>query len=623
MNFKKTEPKLIRKSPVKAYPVNQFIKPDQIPIIDPPRNPRIVHSPLQTRGQRQRQQILNYYYPASRNWHRDTSAPPAMPAPPQEENPIPPADPALAEATGVPAASGDSINPGYSYIKRPIDYKKNVVVYNNAIMCNTWGYAYNVLAQDKPYGQCMTPLACIPANMVSLYMSPAEFEKLPSGAKAISCRVTVTPKGFRTSFATQQQGSTYSNSNHTLFGLHAIGLNKNEFGRHYEITGRNATKPMLVTQTKPTVAESFQKIMWGKLVGPGCDRAGFYKELPMCLGVHRSLPYYWNLHAYTPLTTNGANVSSVNTGWPLLRESVTEWDFAGHVNIPVLHYEYKFNHGLLKRRQGVMPRNSNNDKSYTYGGNNIATSTTMEVGTDGKLININYNPYNRSEQDPDDYTYNIEKPFLGGFAHSPQFNQLQPLPYIGIQPIPANTPAADNDFTNVQAVWLIETELVVEVYQQTEFARSLKLHPWKAQNYGSEIHEGVEVLNDENITGRYCMETPTTLQDQNKVSFEDIQNQVSRSISKIAEMEEKIRQQQKKDTKIVKAIEVVQRGRKRSTHYGSGTKAQQDEAARMDVTDIKSVDKLLEDLQTDDEVIDELTLLDELEKEKEAKKQKL
>jgi hypothetical protein len=97
-------------------------------------------------------------------------------------------------------------------------------------------------------------------------MSPSEYEKLPDGATAISCNVRITPKGFRTSFATQQTTSTYSNSNHTLFGVHAIGLNKNEYGRHYEIAGINGTKPMLVTATKDCKHGTFREINWGKEV---------------------------------------------------------------------------------------------------------------------------------------------------------------------------------------------------------------------------------------------------------------------------------------------------------------------------------------------------------------------
>lgn len=47
--------------------------------------------------------------------------------------------------------------------------------------------------------------------------------------------------------------SNYSNSNHTLFGLSAIGLNKNNFGRDRLIKDRNTSRPMLVTETKPAV----------------------------------------------------------------------------------------------------------------------------------------------------------------------------------------------------------------------------------------------------------------------------------------------------------------------------------------------------------------------------------
>lgn len=221
-------------------------------------------------------------------------------------------DPTLAESAGVAAASGDSTNPGFTYISRPIDQKIHTQVYKNSIMAETWGYAYKVLTKvDSVYNELMTPLACIPAHQLALYMSPAEFEALPSGSMAVEARIKVTPKGFRTSFATQQTNSTYSNSNHTIFGVPAVGLNTSLFGKNIEIAGRDATKPMLVNKTKACKGDSFRNINWGKPVKSGTDEANFIEELPMCIGVHRSLPYYWNSHIYT---SNGNDNNDIHLG---------------------------------------------------------------------------------------------------------------------------------------------------------------------------------------------------------------------------------------------------------------------------------------------------------------------
>lgn len=305
-------------------------------------------------------------------------------------------NPGLKEAAGVAAFSGDSINPGFTYIKRDIDQKLGTVTYRNVIMCNTWGYAYTVLDRlTNGYGQLTTPLAAIPANVPAFYMSRTEWSKLPAAARAVSCKIKVTPKGFRTSFATQQTDSSYSNSNHTLFGVHAIGLNKNNFGRMYEIAGRNATKPMLITETKDCVGDTLEKIMWGQNLIAETQATEFLKELPMCIGVHRSLPYYWNAHIYTLKKDK----NSEHMGWLLLRESITEWDFAGHVNKPILNYEYKFNHGLLKSREGYMPRNHNGDKTYNYGGTMLGATAQFDTSVGGQIERVEFLKANKKAWD--------------------------------------------------------------------------------------------------------------------------------------------------------------------------------------------------------------------------------
>lgn len=79
------------------------------------------------------------------------------------------------------------------------------------------GYAYSVLGDAADmYKRITTPLAAIPANMLTCYMSETEFNRLPSGTRALGCKIKITPKGFRTSFATQQ--SRLDNYQITDFG---------------------------------------------------------------------------------------------------------------------------------------------------------------------------------------------------------------------------------------------------------------------------------------------------------------------------------------------------------------------------------------------------------------------
>lgn len=70
----------------------------------------------------------------------------------------------------------------------------------------------------------------------------------------------------------------------------------------------------------------------------------------MCIGVQRSVPYYWYLKQSIISPEQIYERNNINTDWLYLREDVTEWDFAGHVNKPVINYEYTFNYGILKSR---------------------------------------------------------------------------------------------------------------------------------------------------------------------------------------------------------------------------------------------------------------------------------
>lgn len=266
------------------------------------------------------------------------------------------ADQGLAEAAGAPSGSGDSTNIGFEYIHKPHNANSRLITYRNTIMANSWGYAYTKIdfnGAGNNWEEVMTPLAVIPVNQLSLYMSPAEYEKLPAQAKAISCRVKITPKGFRTSFATLQNAATYSNSNHTIFGVHAIGLNKSQFGGHLEIAERNAQEPMVVTKRNDVAADSMKNILWGLKTTDD----NFLIDFPNCIGVKRSLPIYWNLHVYKK---GHQQRNQAEYGWPQLREDVTEWDFAGHVNHQLIDYNYTFQHGIIKSRKGFWAYNEVN-----------------------------------------------------------------------------------------------------------------------------------------------------------------------------------------------------------------------------------------------------------------------
>lgn len=416
------------------------------------------------------------------------------------------ADQSLAEAAGTPSSSGDSTNVGFEYIHKPHNRNSRLVTFRNTIMGNSWGNAYKKIdfvptttGSSPNYAEIITPLNVIPVNQLSLYMSPAEYDKLPQQSRAVSCKVTITPKGFRTSFATAQNASTYSNSNHTIFGVHAIGLNKHVFGGHRIVNQRNPTEPMVVLSTGAIGTTAYKDILWGK----DATDPNFLVDFPNCICVKRSLPIYWLLHVHEKGQTNRNQIAY---GFPQLREHVTEWDFAGHVNKPLINYSYNFKNGIIKSRKGFWAYNELNREpgDETFMGGSINLESTMNISKQGELTRINVAATERRPIVVAGYDTNIEKPMMGGYMDTNYNIKVQPLVYVGIQPIEANYPEAGQEaYTNVQANWLIETELVVETWEDVPFTDSNLCYPWEVKNLASKIYTATEVLNMPNTMGIY------------------------------------------------------------------------------------------------------------------------
>lgn len=70
-----------------------------------------------------------------------------------------------------------------------------------------------------------TPLALVPVNFLTFYLSEAKFDMLPSTAKVtkVSCRVT--PLGTRTAFDIGSTLSGTATSEYVPIGLVAAGIN--------------------------------------------------------------------------------------------------------------------------------------------------------------------------------------------------------------------------------------------------------------------------------------------------------------------------------------------------------------------------------------------------------------
>lgn len=395
-------------------------------------------------------------------------------------------------------ANGNNGTP--TNMRYPTSNTSGSIVYRNSFTVNSWGFAYKAFYNDdENIAHVSTPLAVIPINQLSCYMSEADFDLLMPGAKAVSCKVKVTPVGYRTAFAANTTTTQMANANHTVFGLTAVGLNKSCWGTHRQVDGINAEHNMIIDTWKNVNMSTFTERLWGSDYNTSADAATYFDNIPTIVGAIRSLPFYY--HLVQP--KYNAKVITQATGWPKLAHYINRWDFSSRVHTVVHEYEYEFNNGILKTRPvRMLPMGLKTNKAYEY----LAPQTnnprvTIDVNPNCTMKNhySNWGAFN--QQTGFSYTDNIDKPQLQGFEI---FNDshVQPLLYVGIQPIQSNGPLATKDeYTNVQGTWYVETELTVDYNMETYFVKNNGLYPWIGQNFGQAVRSGESILNDINRVG--------------------------------------------------------------------------------------------------------------------------
>lgn len=71
---------------------------------------------------------------------------------------------------------------------------------------------------------------------------------------------------------------------------------------------------MVINSIKPITNYAFDEILWGKT-----QSVNFFEQLPTCIGVHRSLPYYLGLNVYTVQDQKASHCNNNKfVGWPYL-----------------------------------------------------------------------------------------------------------------------------------------------------------------------------------------------------------------------------------------------------------------------------------------------------------------
>lgn len=409
----------------------------------------------------------------------------------------------------VNAANSSSSIHGGSNVKMPRELSlKQTVTYHKEFTMTSWANAYTKLevtvkhnatqqGNSTKYELLSTPLACLPANMLCLYMSKAQFLMLPPFALAKKASIKVTPIGYRCAFSAGSSTSSFANSAHSIFGVKGIGLNKKIYGTHKQIAERNATNPMIPTSLSDCTFNSMETRIWAtKTDASGNSTVLDINDVPVISGVQRTMPYYYMM--YLPKN---------NFGYQILTKETEEFDYIGSLYKPIIEYEHNFKNGILKCPGSLFPVYKEDAVGKQYGGYNLRNKSRgnkfkATVNSKGQISQLDTERTTRFSRSAGfTYIQDIEKPFLSNAATNEQI-EIPPFVYFGVQPIQANTPLTSTDYTNCQGIFKIETQLEVELNLDADFVNTIDRYAYKELSMGV-IKDCESTLNNINTFGLY------------------------------------------------------------------------------------------------------------------------
>lgn len=277
----------------------------------------------------------------------------------------------------------------------------------------------------------LTPLAAINPNNLQLYMNDAEWAELPDSTWAKSCKITVTPLSYRTSFETASTNVGAANSQMPVNIAYAVGLNK------YLVHG---VAPLVTNKMVPSSTQSLTSLqdntLWDKFVN----------------GIRTLQSPALQSYAFFPSSFD--NVFGQDLSKYVTKENLIT--AKGH---KVIDYEYNFKVAPLKQiRSPFGMYNGPYNKFPLAQQTNpmFMASGTSAIDPPGYLANNSNVTFK--------YFNGIEKAqYMTMEAENTHTSDAVPFIYIGGQAVLSSMPGAETPtFSDVYVQWKIDVELYVE-----------------------------------------------------------------------------------------------------------------------------------------------------------------
>lgn len=310
----------------------------------------------------------------------------------------------------------------------------------------------------------MTPLSILSPDMLFIFMTQSQHQQLPDLSYAKTCRIKVTPLGYRLPFGTNEASAGFANSQTLVQIGYGVGINTQ---MNMAEVGYMATAPDY-TDITGFIDTNLRQTINGTTNSSD-------------IGCSMGVPRHWN--NYTVLLA-----PTTQLGNPNLTDLISIQNVNDCKGTPVIDYKYDYKNGLLKyaNQAGTLQKTGMNINfasfhgldngfnnivgqthgGFTAGGSLTAFSGVDQVNNNARLINVTTAPApfgGMGVSDFDWYTRRVEKShWLANQEGQMLTPDRPPLVHFGCMPVQANPPLADPPvFANCAVQWEVEAEMDV------------------------------------------------------------------------------------------------------------------------------------------------------------------
>ncbi len=313
----------------------------------------------------------------------------------------------------------------------------------------------------------VTPLTPIHWEYPFFYLSPREFNSLPPGSYAKSCKFSVIVRDPQIAFQTGGSDSEEATLNHNKHFIVAKGLSDSTVGtnRRITFTPNDPMKPM-----SSAVVDHSDLII--SMYGVDQESASWNESIPASLfGIDMVANNYYCLWNYNKTYVLN-NPAAQKCGWPSFIDHLDEMNMNKFVGTEILSASYNFGHAPLTAQLPSIINDRNSTHITNIGSQfpvlNVLTVTNLPVLTglntrdEVSIVSCDKDKYKVGSYNSTMEKSTLNRKLRSGGHDGPDH---QPSHHIAMKAIPKIGTATDNlqasQFTQVHAFFEISCSIEI------------------------------------------------------------------------------------------------------------------------------------------------------------------